>query len=381
MEALLLRPLADAFLQVGVPVALLVAAAAWAQLRYGTRALDLLVRHRRAAPALGALLGVSPGCGGAILAAGLWLKGRASYGTAVAALTATMGDASFILLAVDLRTGLLVHGVLLVTGLVVGYAVDAVGWDPRQDAVPEPALATTRTGAAGAPVGAMAFTASPGGAAGGAVAAPGVLSACAPTAALPAAAAVLWLTAVLGALLALPAAFALTDPAALAALAGVDVWLLVGVAGFLACLVVFVRSGCRLSDDDEDVPSSLSAALAHGAVETAFVVFWVSVAYVGLAVLGAAVPVGGEVLPLAGVVGVLVGALVALVPGCGTQIAFTGLWAAGGLPLPALLANAVGQDGDALLPMVARDRRSAVLTTVLTTVPAVVVGLLALLVV
>ena len=85
-------------------------------------------------------------------------------------------------------------------------------------------------------------------------------------------------------------------------------------------------------------------------------------------------------LALAGVTGVLIGVAVALVPGCGVQIAFTGLYAAGALPLPALMANAVAQDGDALLPMLAQDRRTALVTTVLTSVPALLVGFVALVV-
>jgi hypothetical protein len=370
LEELLLRPLADAFLQVGVAVAVLVAAVAWAQVRYGTRALDLLVRHRRAAPAVGALLGVLPGCGGAVLAAGLYLKRRASYGTAVAALTATMGDASFVLLAVDLRTGLVVHGVLLVTGLLTGYAVDALALDPRRERVLVGAASRpARPGPSGGPFttprdGAVATHAPDGTAVVG----------------LPASAALLWLAVAGGSVLALPAALGLLDPLSLeAATGGVDLWLAVGVLGFLTCAVVFVRSGCRLRDDGDEPPSTAPEALAHGAVEIAFVVFWVAVAFVAVAVLGAATPVDGDVLPLLGVAGVVVGVLVALVPGCGTQIAFTGLYATGVLPMPALLANAVAQDGDALLPMLAQDRRAALFTTGLTSLPALVVGALALL--
>jgi hypothetical protein len=61
------------------------------------------------------------------------------------------------------------------------------------------------------------------------------------------------------------------------------------------------------------------------------------------------VPVDASALQLAGLAAVLVGVLVAVIPGCGTQIAFTGLYVAGALPLPGLLANAVAQDGDASL--------------------------------
>jgi hypothetical protein len=382
VDSLLLRPLADAFLQVGVPVAFLAAAVAWARVRYGTRALDVLVRHPRAAPLAGAAMGVVPGCGGAILVALLHLRGRASFGTAVAALTATMGDASFVLLAVDPLVGLAVHGVLLVTGVVTGYAVDATGWAPRPGRPAAERLA--RVGAAGH---ALPPEAPPAAAAAGAAPA-----CCAPAPAVPpgrrapaslrlaAAPAVLWLTAALGMLVAVPAMLSLIDPAQGAPVAGIDLWLVLGVAGFAACLWVFVRSGCRMSDDTEDVPADLPAALSHGAVETAFITTWVSVAFVVLALLEVLSPLDASALQMAGAAAVLIGVAVAVVPGCGTQIAFTGLYAAGALPLPGLIANAVAQDGDALLPVLAQDRRTAVALTLITSVPALVVGGIALLV-
>ncbi|MBA4608428.1 hypothetical protein H1W00_08065 [Aeromicrobium sp. Marseille-Q0843] len=72
--------------------------------------------------------------------------------------------------------------------------------------------------------------------------------------------------------------------------------------------------------------------------------------------------------------GVLVGACVGLIPGCAIQIVFTGIFLAGGMPLSTLAASTVSQDGDALIPLLALEHRSALLATVITTIPAVVVG-------
>ncbi|CAA9355339.1 MAG: Predicted manganese transporter, 11 TMS [uncultured Nocardioidaceae bacterium] len=68
------------------------------------------------------------------------------------------------------------------------------------------------------------------------------------------------------------------------------------------------------------------------------------------------------------------GATVGLIPGCGVQIVFAGIFLAGGMPLPTLVANSISQDGDALLPLLALEHRSALLATVLTTIPAILVG-------
>ena len=52
---------------------------------------------------IAALLGALPGCGGAIIVVTQYIQGRISFGSLVAVLTATMGDAAFLLLASELR--------------------------------------------------------------------------------------------------------------------------------------------------------------------------------------------------------------------------------------------------------------------------------------
>jgi hypothetical protein len=298
----------------------------------------------------------------AILVAALYLRGRASYGAAVAALTATMGDASFVMIAIDPVLAVGIHALLLAIGTATGYALDALGWDPRRDRAPERREPVPVGGSSPAP---PQLT----------LARVAVEPRGSTLLALHPAPALLWTTAALGSLLAVPVSFQLFDPSALApAFGGIDPWLLVGVAGALACLVVFVRSGCRLSDDVEDPHPTLDRALAHGAVETAFVVVWVSVAFLAQAGLVAFTPLSASSVLLTGAAGVAIAVAVALIPGCGTQIAFTGLYATGALPFPALLANAVAQDGDALLPVLAHDRRTAVVTSAIATSSPVLAG-------
>ena len=53
-----------------------------------------------------AVLGALPGCGGAIIVVTQFTKGQASFGAIVAVLTATMGDAAFLLLATRPTEGL-----------------------------------------------------------------------------------------------------------------------------------------------------------------------------------------------------------------------------------------------------------------------------------
>lgn len=379
---LVLRPMADAFLQVGVFVAVLVGLGAWLRVRHGSRLIDSLERHRRQGPVLGAVLGVTPGCGGAIVILPLYLKGRVSYGTVVAAVTATMGDSSWVIMAGAPLVALKLHLILLVTGLVAGYAVDVAAIDPRartrrsrksQEAVTQPA-ATASSSAAALPHAARSLPTQQASSQGGAVA----LAPPAVPWALAAAASAMWLLTGAGSLLAIPAAFHVFDPTVWALELGhLDPWLLLGVTGTSVCLVVFLVSGRRFGDDDEESPHDMHSALSHGAVETAFVVVWVSVALVLTQALAALPWAAGLTLPFDGLSGIALAALVGLVPGCGVQIAFTGLYLSGAAPFSVLLTNAVAQDGDALFPLLALDRRAAVVTSGLTTVPALIAGVVA----
>jgi hypothetical protein len=46
------------------------------------------------------------------------------------------------------------------------------------------------------------------------------------------------------------------------------------------------------------------------------------------------------------------------------------------MPFAALFANAISQDGDALFPLLVLDRKSSLWATIITTIPAIVFGLI-----
>lgn len=132
--------------------------------------------------------------------------------------------------------------------------------------------------------------------------------------------------------------------------------------------------------------ASLKETFIHNAQETAFVGTWVFVAYLAyelfVLALGSGVYATGEMaitgfLTQTGLVAVIIGTLIGVIPGCGPQIIFVTLFTRGMVPFAALLANALSQDGDALFPLIAIDKRSAVWATIINTIPALLVGLLA----
>ena len=70
----------------------------------------------------------------------------------------------------------------------------------------------------------------------------------------------------------------------------------------------------------------------------------------------------------------LIAALVGFIPGCGPQIIVTTLYLAGIVPFAAQIANAISNDGDALFPAIAMAPRTAILATIYTGIPALLIG-------
>ncbi len=136
-------------------------------------------------------------------------------------------------------------------------------------------------------------------------------------------------------------------------------------------------------EDAEHKLFSLRETFIHNAQETAFVGTWVFAAYLVFEL--AAYFSGGDraiaaLLASTGFASVMLGVLVGIIPGCGPQVIFVSLYLKGMFPFAALLANAVSQDGDALFPLIAMDRKAAFWATVVNTAVAAVVGVIAYLV-
>ena len=73
-----------------------------------------------------AALGALPGCGGAIIVVTQYVTGRLSFGSVVAVLTATMGDAAFLLIAQEPLTGMAIIVMGFVVGTLSGWIINAI---------------------------------------------------------------------------------------------------------------------------------------------------------------------------------------------------------------------------------------------------------------
>jgi len=87
---------------------------------------NILLNRPKLEVFISSFLGALPGCGGAIIVLTQYSRGKASFGSVVAALTATMGDAAFLLIAREPLTGLLILFIGLFVGYVSGLLVNSI---------------------------------------------------------------------------------------------------------------------------------------------------------------------------------------------------------------------------------------------------------------
>ena len=68
--------------------------------------------------------------------------------------------------------------------------------------------------------------------------------------------------------------------------------------------------------------------------------------------------------------------LIGFIPGCGPQIMITSMFVSGQIPMAAQIGNSISNDGDALFPALAISARVAILATLYSAVPAIIVAYL-----
>ncbi len=119
----------NAFLQVGVFVGAVLLLFGFINYKRQGKFVESLERNKPWQPVFGSLLGLSPGCGGAIFVMPLYLKRTVSFGTVIATLIATMGDSAFVLISTHPMEYLVVSVVSLGVAIITGYVVDKLQID------------------------------------------------------------------------------------------------------------------------------------------------------------------------------------------------------------------------------------------------------------
>ena len=387
---IVLTAMRDAFLAVTVFVAAMVLLFSWLQYLTAGRFVDWIRSSRQWQPFIGALMGLTPGCGGAIIMMPMYARGYVTYGTVLSTLIATLGDSAFVLFGATIQDPSLLEPVLAVhlisfaAGVLWGYGADYLEITPSRPLgrlSSRSANETKETENQVEPIndGHDIISSFP-------REEPGSLS----YRIVHSGYRIWWAVTSIGLVLGIMLIFWFAeDPNYSPEIAwdittrdGLLTW--VGIIGTSLSVILYAASKSFLADDTEatigDKLNSLDETLTHAASETAFVTFWVLFAYLAFE---AVMSLGGaSESDLAsngdGAVAIVIAASIGLIPGCGPQIIAITAYIEGIISFPALVANAISQDGDALFPLLVRHRAASLWATVHTLLPGLAAGLILL---
>ena len=286
-------------------------------------------------------LGALPGCGGAIIVVTQYVTGRLSFGGVVAALTATMGDAAFLLIAQEPLTGLAMVVLGFTVGTLSGWIINAIhGGDFLRGSATKPdAEVDFEHDDASTPLLDRIWLA---------ILAPGM---------------------VLAALVAFQ-----VDVDSMFATGGLErPATLLGVVG--GVLAVSMRLAPRFGISGDTAFSASGGLVRRTISDTNFVTVWVIFAYLvfelSVYFLGLDLK---SVFDGWALFTPMIAILLGFLPGCGPQVLVTTMYLSGIIPLSAQIGNALSNDGDALFPAIAIAPKVAIVATLYSAVPAIILA-------
>jgi len=285
---------------------------------------------------MASLLGALPGCGGAIVVVTQYIQGRISFGSLVAVLTATMGDAAFLLLAAEPLTGLFIFGLGALVGSISGYIVDKIHGEEYLQGNSKLRVEFEKI--------VKTFVSKFN---------------------------IFWTLVFLpGFIVGLFVAFQQDVDQILDLPEGLSITHTIGTVGAILC--VFMWSLNPLSDFQCSTDRSRNL-LSRVVDTTNFVTTWVICGFLTFEIFIYFTEYDLKTffeiwLPFVPLIAILFG----LLPGCGPQILVTTSYLNGFIPLSAEIGNAISNDGDALFPAIALAPKAAIIATLYSTIPAII---------
>ena len=299
---------------------------------------SFLVKTKKFHVPLSAFLGALPGCGGAIIVVTQYIQGRIGFGSLVAVLTATMGDAAFLILAIEPSTGLLIFALGAVVGSITGYVVDIIHGnkflmqkfdnDGNEEVLEKTFVSKFN---------------------------------------------IFWLLIFMpGFILGILVAFQVNINNLIFLPNNFELTAIIGSSG--AILSIFMWSLNPLSDFQCSTDKS-RGFLSRVVDTTNFVSTWVICGFLVFEIFMFFTSIDLKVffdiwLPFVPLIAIFFGFL----PGCGPQVVVATFYLNGFIPLSAELGNAISNDGDALFPAIALAPKAAVVATIYSAVPAIIVA-------
>ena len=284
---------------------------------------------------IAACLGAIPGCGGAIIIVTQYLQGNITFGCLVAVLTSTMGDAAFLILAKQPASALLIFLICMVVGIVTGFIIDYI--IPNKYSKTNISKLNLKLGEIQNKSHLFLYK--------------------------------FWLLIFIpGSILGILGQFQIN----LGKVLNFDINYFLGF--FATLLAMFIWSINPFSDKAISVDTSRNIQ-SKSIDMTNFVTVWVVVGFLffdlGMYFTGIDFKkLFDVILPLTPFLAIFVG----FIPGCGPQILTATLYLNGYIPFSAEIGNAISNDGDALFPAIAICPKEAILATVYSAIPAIIVA-------
>lgn len=355
LRPLILGAMSDAYLAVTVFVAATLAVFYMLERGLGIDLGRKMAGAKHWQAPIASFLGALPGCGGAIIVVTQYTKGMISFGSVVAVLISTMGDAAFLLLAREPLTGAAVLATGFICGSVAGWIIDYIhgpnfmrpSKEDYENKIAE-AQAQLEAQSEKKPF-SLDFLNN------------------------------VWLALLIPSIVIGLALAFLVDVDALfgATLAKHEPTLWIGATGALLCLLLWAFSNPEQGHVGQEVTdiNGQSSMLKRVMKDTNFVTSWVVFGFLayelGVHFTGSGIESWFQTwAPFVPLIAILVG----FIPGCGPQIVVVTMYLNGLVPVAALYGNAIANDGDALFPAIALAPKAAILATLYSAVPALIIA-------
>ena len=283
-----------------------------------------------------AFLGVIPGCGGAIMVMSLYTRGVVSFGSVLAALIATMGDAAFLLIASKPQAALIILPITFLTGIIFGYIVKPF----TKNFINKISLKKD-------------------------------LNKNLPKNKIPKNFYSFWLMCLIpGIILGVLNAFQVEISFYIF---GIDLIHSFSFVLAMYCILLWVFNPLT----DIQMASIHENSLRRVADTTCFVTVWVIIAFVTYELIDLStkglifdsLKYFGPFIPLMAII-------IGFIPGCGPQIMITSMYVSGQIPMSAQIGNSISNDGDVLFPAIAISPKAAIIATLYSAIPAIFIAYL-----
>ncbi|GEN57571.1 membrane protein [Halolactibacillus alkaliphilus] len=305
-------------------------------------------------PIIGALLGAIPGCGATIVVSAMYKNQKISFGGLFATFIATLGEGSFVLLgasdearvAANLTAFIIVNVIGIIVAIIFGYVIDAFGIRFSSNNIPEPRLEERQHTKKVTKV-AHTFIEQYG---------------------------LYFIIAM--AIFLLPSSVAALWGGEIAGYDDLTVWVttlltLVAIIYFFVYKFSYKGYSCSCNND-------IKSTMLHAVSDISTVIVYV---FIGLFVANYIIDVvvGVETFDMwmtsSALIVVIIAAFIGATPGCGGMIsvavAFTTI---DNFPIAALVAAAIATSGDGIFPLLAANKKDALIITTLSLVIALIVG-------